>query len=308
MPELPEVETVRRGLAQAMTGATFTTVTQHRPDLRFPFPDRFADRLTGRRIENVGRRAKYLVLDLDEGLVLAAHLGMTGSFRVSAGARETVPGRYYYERGGTAAPKDAPAPAESSTGSPHDHVRFVLDNGVTITYNDPRRFGFMTLVPRAEFDRHPLFRDIGLEPLSEGFDAAALAGLMAGKAAPLKAALLDQRLIAGLGNIYVCEALHRAGLSPRRAAGTLTRKDGSPNRRAIRLAAAIRDVLDEAVAAGGSTLKDYRHTDGELGTFQHGFRAYDRDGQACPHPGCRGLIGRIVQSGRSTFFCGECQR
>ncbi len=187
-------------------------------------------------------------------------------------------------------------------------MRFVLDNGVTITYNDPRRFGFMTLVPRTEFDRHPLFRDIGIEPLSDAFDAAALAGLMAGKAAPLKAALLDQRLIAGLGNIYVCEALHRAGLSPRRAAGTLQRKDGSPSQRAIRLAAAIRAVLDEAVAAGGSTLRDYRHTDGELGTFQHGFRAYDRNGEACPNPGCRGLIGRIVQSGRSTFFCGECQR
>ena len=308
MPELPEVETVRRGLAQAMTGATFATVSQHRPDLRFPFPERFAERLTGRRIESVGRRAKYLILDLDEGLVLAAHLGMTGSFRVSAGSRETVPGRYYYERGGTTAAKAPAASGEPPPGSPHDHVRFVLDNGVTITYNDPRRFGFMTLVLRTEFDRHPLFRGIGLEPLGDGFDAAALAGLMAGKAAPLKAALLDQRLIAGLGNIYVCEALHRAGLSPRRAAGTLTRQDGSPNRRAIRLAAAIRTVLDEAVAAGGSTLRDYRHTDGELGTFQHGFRAYDRNGEACPNPGCRGLIGRIVQSGRSTFFCGECQR
>jgi len=308
MPELPEVETVRRGLAQAMTGATFTTVEQRRPDLRFPFPERFAERLDGRRVEAVGRRAKYLVIDLDDGTVLAVHLGMTGSFRVTAAARgtagghETVPGRYYHARGGPA------SIAGSPVGSPHDHVRFTFDNGVAITYNDPRRFGFMVLVARAAFDAHPLFRAIGVEPLGESFDAATLARLMAGRAAPLKAALLDQRLIAGLGNIYVCEALHRAGLSPRRAAGTLARRDGGPTAGAIRLATAVRAVLDEAVAAGGSTLRDYRHTDGELGTFQHGFRAYDREGEACCNPGCRGTIGRIVQNGRSTFFCGVCQR
>ncbi len=303
MPELPEVETVRRGLAQAMTGATFTGVDQRRAALRFPFPDRFAERLSGRRVEAVGRRAKYLVIDLDDGTVLAAHLGMTGSFRVLAGGGgavvESTPGSFYYGRGAAAA-----AGAES----PHDHVRFAFDTGMTITYNDPRRFGFMVLVERGAFGAHPLFRDIGVEPLGEAFDAGVLARLMAGKAAPLKAALLDQRLIAGLGNIYVCEALHRAGLSPRRAAGTLARVDGRPTARARRLAAAIRAVLDEAVAAGGSTLKDYRHTDGELGTFQHGFRAYDREDEACPNPGCRGVIGRIVQSGRSTFFCAQCQR
>ena len=308
MPELPEVETVRRGLAQAMTGATFTAVDQRRPDLRFPFPERFAERLRGRRVLAVGRRAKYLVVDLDDGTVLAAHLGMTGSFRVMAGGaadgppsepRESLPGSFYYGRGATTAP-GAP--------SPHDHVRFDFDTGASITYNDPRRFGFMVLVEPGGLAAHPLFRGIGVEPLDDGFDAGILARLMAGKAAPLKAALLDQRLIAGLGNIYVCEALHRAGLSPRRAAGTLARADGGPTAGARRLAAAIRAVLDEAVAAGGSTLKDYRHTDGELGTFQHGFRAYDREDAPCPNPGCRGVIGRIVQSGRSTFFCALCQR
>ena len=303
MPELPEVETVRRGLARAMTGATFTAIEQRRASLRFPFPERFAERLAGRRVEAVGRRAKYLVIDLDDGTVLAAHLGMTGSFRVRAGGTaaerpDETPGSFYYGRG---------AAAEPGSVSPHDHVLFTFDTGTTLTYNDPRRFGFMVLVERGGFDAHPLFCAIGVEPLGDGFDARVLARLMAGKAAPLKAALLDQRLIAGLGNIYVCEALHRAGLSPRRAAGTLARADGSPTAQAKRLALAIRAVLDEAVAAGGSTLKDYRHTDGELGTFQHGFRAYDREDEPCPSPGCRGTIGRIVQSGRSTFFCETCQ-
>ena len=304
MPELPEVETVRRGLAQAMTGATFTSVEQRRAGLRFPFPERFAERLGGRRVEDVGRRAKYLVIALDDGSTLAAHLGMTGSFRVAAcgaasRAAESAPGSFYYGRGKATEPGGT---------SPHDHVRFTFDSGTAITYNDPRRFGFMVLVEPGGFDAHPLFRDIGVEPLGRDFDARALARLMAGKAAPLKAALLDQRLVAGLGNIYVCEALHRAGLSPRRAAGTLAKPDGAPTLAAKRLASAIRAVLDEAVAAGGSTLKDFRHADGELGTFQHGFRAYDREDEACPNPKCRGVIGRIVQSGRSTFFCAECQR
>ncbi len=292
MPELPEVETVRRGLAEAMTGATFRRVRQNRLDLRFPFPERFVERLLGRRIEAVGRRAKYLMIDLDDGTVLASHLGMTGSFRIEAGA-ENVPGRYHYTQ----------APA-----GPHDHVRFEFDTGIAITYNDPRRFGFMTLVPRFEVEGHALFRDIGIEPLSEAFDGAALAPLLAGKNAPLKAALLDQRLVAGLGNIYACEALHRAGLSPRRVAATLARKDGSPTMRAHRLAATIRQVLREAVEAGGSTLRDYRQADGSLGTFQHGFRAYGREGGPCMTHNCRGTIQRIVQSGRSTFFCAQCQR
>ena len=297
MPELPEVETVRRGLAQAMTGAIISRVTQNRPDLRFPFPDRFAERLAGRRVTRVGRRAKYLMIDLDDGMVLASHLGMTGSFRLESVADvETsgvVPGTYYHARG---------------TTGPHDHVRFEFQGGLSVTYNDPRRFGFMVLLPRIEVETHALFRDIGIEPLSDAFDGAALARLMAGKEAPLKAALLDQRLIAGLGNIYVCEALHRAGLSPRRAAGTIARRNGAPTTRATRLAAVIKEVLAEAVEAGGSTLRDYRHADGSLGTFQHGFKAYDREDEACLMPNCRGTIRRIVQSGRSTFFCAECQR
>ncbi len=294
MPELPEVETVRRGLAGPMTGAVLAGVTVNRAALRFAFPEAFAARLTGRRVETVGRRAKYLLLDLDDGEVLAMHLGMTGSFRVevpTAGA--TTPGRYYHER---------------STDDRHDHVRFELDSGIAITYNDPRRFGFMTLVARRDLAAHPLFKEIGVEPLSEGFDGLVLSRLLIGRQTPLKAALLDQRLIAGLGNIYVCEALHRAGLSPRRIAGTLARKDGGASARATRLAGTIRTVLEEAVAAGGSSLRDYRHTDGALGTFQHGFRAYDREHAACTTPRCRGTIRRIVQSGRSTFFCGECQR
>ena len=296
MPELPEVETVRRGLALAMTGDTIRRVAQNRPDLRFPFPDLFAERLAGRRIEGVGRRAKYLMIDLDDGLVLAAHLGMTGSFRLEAAGGQgagTVPGRYYHAR---------------SPEGPHDHVRFEFESGLAVTYNDPRRFGFMTLVPRAELGAHPLFRDIGIEPLGNAFDGHHLARLLVGKSAPLKAALLDQRLIAGLGNIYVCEALHRAGLSPRRAAGSIVRQDGTPTVRALRLAQMIRQVLNEAVEAGGSTLRDYRHPDGSLGTFQHGFRAYDREDEPCTAPNCRGIIGRIVQSGRSTFFCAQCQR
>ena len=296
MPELPEVETIRRGLALAMTGDTIRRVAQNRPNLRFPFPDRFAERLAGRRIEAVGRRAKYLMIDLDDGTVLASHLGMTGSFRLEAAGSEegaAVPGRYYHARGHV---------------GPHDHVRFEFASGLAVTYNDPRRFGFMTLLARTEIETHPLFRDIGVEPLGNAFDGPLLARLLAGKATPLKAALLDQKLIAGLGNIYVCEALHRAGLSPRRLAGTIVRRDGGPTQRALRLAETIRQVLNEAVEAGGSTLRDYRHADGALGTFQHGFRAYDREDQPCTAPNCRGIIGRIVQSGRSTFFCAVCQR
>lgn len=293
MPELPEVETVRRGLASAMTGRRIRAVEQRRADLRFPFPERFAARLTGRRVDAVRRRAKYLLLDLDDDTVLACHLGMTGSFRVAAGGEDRVPGAFHHARG---------------EAGPHDHVHFDLDDGTRVTYNDPRRFGFMTLVGRAGIDAHPLFRAIGVEPLGGAFDADVLARLLAGRSASLKAALLDQRLVAGLGNIYVCEALHRAKLSPRRAAGSIVRADGAPTARARRLVQAIRAVLVEAVEAGGSTLRDYRHADGSLGTFQHGFRAYDREEGACVTTGCRGTIRRITQNGRSTFFCGQCQR
>ena len=288
MPELPEVETVRRGLAPVMTGATFSAVEQRRKDLRFPFPDDFAARLAGRRVEAVGRRAKYLMLDLDGGEVLIMHLGMSGSFRIDA----TMPGLFHHDR---------------SKDPAHDHVVFRLSNGASVTYNDPRRFGFMLLEPRAALAEHKLFRDIGIEPLGNELDGALIARLYANKAAPLKAALLDQTLIAGLGNIYVCEALHRAGLSPRRAAGTLARTDGSPVAKADLLAQCIRDVLSEAVEAGGSSLRDHRQADGSLGYFQHTFRVYDREGEPCAN-GCGKLVKRVVQSGRSTFFCGACQR
>jgi formamidopyrimidine-DNA glycosylase len=293
MPELPEVETVRRGLEPAMVGAVVLRVEQRRPDLRFPFPRDFVQSLTGRRIEALGRRAKYLLADLSDGTVLVMHLGMTGRFLVEVAGDARRPGDFHHEHGGDAA---------------HDHVVFHLSGGATITYSDPRRFGFMTLVPRTELDTHPLFAGIGLEPLGNALSGATLAGLFAGKATPLKAALLDQRLVAGLGNIYVCEALHRAGLSPRRLAGTIAGRGGTTTIRAERLATAIRDVLAEAIEAGGSTLRDYAHTDGSLGYFQHAFRVYDREGEPCPRPGCGGTVQRIVQSGRSTFFCPRCQR
>ena len=293
MPELPEVETVRRGLEPVFVGATIQAVDQRRPDLRFPFPASFGERLTGRRVDALGRRAKYLQARLDDGAVLVMHLGMSGSFRIEAAAWSATPGSFHHPR---------------STSSLHDHVVFDLSNGARVVYNDPRRFGFMLLIERDGLAAHPLFARIGVEPLNEAFDGAVLARLFAGRNTPLKAALLDQTLIAGLGNIYVCEALHRAGLSPRRAAGTLTRRDGTPTARAERLAAAIRAVLLEAVAAGGSSLRDHRRTDGSLGYFQHSFRVYDRADDPCPALTCAGSVRRIVQGGRSTFFCPMCQR
>ena len=289
VPELPEVETVRRGLEPTMVGARMIKIDQRRADLRFPFPPDFVERLTGRRVEALARRAKYLLADLDSGDVLVMHLGMSGSFRIDADA----PGVFHHAR-----TKDVA----------HDHVVFHLSNGATITYNDPRRFGFMLLEARTALAEHKFFRDIGIEPLGNELDGALLARLFAGKAAPLKAALLDQTLIAGLGNIYVCEALHRAGLSPRRAAGALAKKNGAATERADLLALCIREVLEEAVAAGGSSLRDHRQADGSLGYFQHNFRVYDREDKACATQGCKGNIKRIVQSGRSTFFCGVCQR
>jgi formamidopyrimidine-DNA glycosylase len=291
VPELPEVETVRRGLEPVMVGARLVAVEQRRPDLRFPFPDAFSERLAGRRIVALGRRAKYLVADLDDANVLVMHLGMSGSFRVESGGSE-----------------NSPAPGAPQKNTAHDHVVFALSTGARIIYNDPRRFGFMDLVPRDALAAHPLFKSLGLEPLGNELDGAALARLFAGRTTSLKAALLDQTLVAGLGNIYVSEALHRAGLSPRRAAGSLARKDGTPTERAHRLAKTIREVLEEAVAAGGSSLRDHRQTNGALGYFQHSFRVYDRELGPCPTPGCGGIIRRITQSGRSTFFCAACQR
>ena len=293
MPELPEVETVRRGLAPVLVGATIEAVDQHRPDLRFPFPEAFAARLTGRRVEALERRAKYLWGRLDDGTVLVMHLGMSGSFRIEAADAIASPGLFHHPRG---------APGL------HDHVALTLSNGVRIVYNDPRRFGFMLLVSAEALASHPLFSGIGIEPLGEDLDGERLARLFAGRTTPLKAALLDQKLIAGLGNIYVCEALHRAGLSPRRAAGTLVRRDGEPTARAVKLAVMIKEVLLEAVAAGGSTLRDHRQADGKMGYFQHSFRVYDCEDDPCPKLTCAGVIKRIVQNGRSTFFCPACQK
>ena len=293
MPELPEVETVRGGLAPVMEGARITRVEQRRPDLRFPFPSDFAARLEGQKVATLGRRAKYLLADLASGDVLVMHLGMSGSFRIEDDARSGIPGDFHHARGKNTA---------------HDHVVLHFEDGRRILYNDPRRFGFMTLVPRATLDIHPLFAHLGIEPLGNRLDGDFLAQAFDGRKTPLKAALLDQRIIAGLGNIYVCEALWRAGLSPRRAAGTLARKDGRPTKRAILLAQVIRDVLGEAVKAGGSSLRDHVQADGSLGYFQHSFAAYDREGEPCRHAGCGGTIARFTQSGRSTFHCPACQR
>jgi formamidopyrimidine-DNA glycosylase len=230
---------------------------------------------------------------LDDANVLVMHLGMSGSFRIGTREGADKPGNFHHPR---------------SQAGLHDHIVFEMSSGARITYNDPRRFGFMLIIPRAELDAHPLFAGMGIEPLGNELDGALLASLFARKSTPLKAVLLDQRLIAGLGNIYVCEALHRAGLSPRRAAGTLARRNGAPTDKAHRLAEVIPQVLNEAVAAGGSSLRDHRQTDGTLGYFQHRFRVYDREGEPCPTPGCAGTIRRMVQSGRSTFFCPVCQR
>jgi formamidopyrimidine-DNA glycosylase len=293
LPELPEVETVRRGLQPVMEGAAFRAVHLRRPDLRFPFPENFAARLTGRRMVALGRRAKYLAGDLDDGTVLVMHLGMSGSFRYERAEASGHPGDFHHPRG-----KDAV----------HDHVVFEMDSGWTVTYNDPRRFGFMTLVERARFDEHPLFAGLGPEPLGNALSTTALAGSLAGRATSLKAVLMDQRTVAGLGNIYVAEALWRARLSPRRAAGTLVRADGRPTERLERLAGAIRETIADAVEAGGSSLRDYVQADGTLGLFQHRFAVYDREDEPCLRPACRGVVKRIVQTGRSTYYCPVCQK
>ena len=288
MPELPEVETVRRGLAPAMEGAHFARVEVRRGDLRWPLPKGFAQRLHGKTVEGLGRRAKYLLADLSSGDVLLMHLGMSGSFRVGKDAK---PGVYYHER---------------SKSTAHDHVVFHMSNGATVTFNDPRRFGSMQLVPRGKLDQEPLLRALGPEPLGNEFDAAMLAKACAGKKTSLKAALSDQRVVAGLGNIYVCEALFRARLSPKRRASTIADRYGRPNEHAERLVDAIKAVLIDAIDAGGSSLRDHRRADGSLGDFQHNFRVYDREGEPCPN--CKGRIKRIVQVGRSTFYCPSCQK
>ena len=295
MPELPEVETVRRGLEPAMEGARFAKVEVHRGDLRWPLAKDFKRRLEGKTVTGLGRRAKYLLADLSSGDVLIMHLGMSGSFHVfqESGGRGKAPGNYYHER---------------AQHSAHDHIVCHMSSGAVVTFNDPRRFGSMKIVPRQELDAEPLLSRLGPEPLGNAFDAAALAHACKGKKTTLKAALSDQRVVAGLGNIYVCEALYRARLSPKRIAATIATKTGAPNERAERLVEGIKAVLNDAIRDGGSSLRDHRLTDGELGMFQHRFRVYDREGEKCPTRGCGGTVKRIVQNGRSTFYCPACQK
>jgi formamidopyrimidine-DNA glycosylase len=293
MPELPEVETVRRGLAPAMEDARFAKVEVRRGDLRWPLPKDFAKRLEGQTVKGLGRRAKYLLADISSGDVLMMHLGMSGSFRVARNGDAKAPGAYYHDKSKLAA---------------HDHVVFHMSNGAVVTFNDPRRFGSMKIVPRAKLGDEPLLRDLGPEPLGNEFDAAMLAAACAGKTTSLKAALLDQTVVAGLGNIYVCEALFRAHLSPKRRASTIADRNGLPNERTRALVDAIKAVLNDAIAAGGSSLRDHRRADGSLGDFQHNFRVYDREGELCPGRACAGKIKRFVQNGRSTFWCPSCQK
>jgi formamidopyrimidine-DNA glycosylase len=293
MPELPEVETVRRGLAPTLVGARILRVELRRPDLRIPFAKDFARKLEGRRIERLDRRAKYLILALDDGGALILHLGMSGSFRIQG------PDEIQTEPLGVFALPRSKDPA-------HDHVVFHLERAQLI-YNDPRRFGLMAIARETDLETHPFFAELGVEPLSNAFDAVVLARLFAGKKTSLKSALLDQKLVAGLGNIYVCEALHRSGLSPDLPAGDLVKAGGAPKAAAEKLARAIRDVLAEAIDAGGSSLRDHRQADGSLGYFQHNFRVYGRTGKACSTTSCRGIIARKAQGGRSTFFCPKCQ-
>lgn len=284
MPELPEVETVRRGLQPVMEGQRIARVETRRDGLRFPFQKDFVTRLEGHVVTGLGRRAKYLMADLDSGDVLLMHLGMSGSFRVVLPEGESKPGAFHYPR------------SENRT---HDHVVFHMASGAMISFNDPRRFGYMKIVAREHLDAEPLLRGLGPEPLGNAFDAAMLAHSCAGKKTSLKAALLDQRVVAGLGNIYVCEALNMARISPLRAAGQIGPAKLKP------LVAAIKSVLIDAIAAGGSTLRDYARPDGQLGYFAKQWRVYGREGEACP---CGGTVVRTVQSGRSSFWCPSCQK
>lgn len=294
MPELPEVETVRRGLLPVLEGARIVKATVNRPDLRWPFPDRMAERLQGAIVTGLRRRSKYILADLDTGETLLIHLGMSGRMLISGQRHNArtpggriIPGVFVQDH---------------AAAQKHDHVVLETEKGVRITFNDPRRFGAMDLMATVDFDRHRLLRDLGPEPLGNAFNDAHLQGAFKGKRAPVKSALLDQRIVAGLGNIYVCEALFRAGISPLRHAGRIA------DHRVASLVPIIRDVLTDAIEAGGSSLRDHRQTSGELGYFQHTFRVYGREGQPCQTPDCTREIRRTVQSGRSSFHCPDCQR
>jgi formamidopyrimidine-DNA glycosylase len=293
MPELPEVETVRRGLQPVMEGSKIVKAETRRKDLRFPFQKDFLARLTGQIVTGLGRRAKYLMADLASGDVLLMHLGMSGSFRVIKDEDTRTPGQFHHPR------------AEDRA---HDHVVFHMSSGAAVVFNDPRRFGYMKIIARQTLEQEPLLKGLGPEPLGNEFDAAMLARACADKKTSLKAALLDQRVVAGLGNIYVCEALYRAHLSPQRLAATLATKKGEPTDHAQRLVAAIHAVLNQAIKAGGSSLRDHRQTSGELGYFQHSFQVYDREGEKCQTAGCSGIVKRFTQNGRSTFWCPKCQK
>ena len=309
MPELPEVETVRRGLQPVMEGSTIVRAEARRKDLRFPFQKDFVARLEGQIVTGLGRRAKYLLADLASGDVLLMHLGMSGSFRVIEGVDQKSPGQFHHPRNEDRA---------------HDHVVFHMSSGAAVVFNDPRRFGYMKIIARHALEGEPLLSGLGPEPLGNEFDAAMLARSCANKKTSLKAALLDQRVVAGLGNIYVCEALFRSQLSPRRLAATLATKaaprksvvagqrkgvaGGEPTDHAKRLVNAIHAVLNQAIKAGGSSLRDHRQTSGELGYFQHSFQVYDREGEKCQTAGCSGIVRRFTQNGRSTFWCPKCQK
>ncbi len=283
MPELPEVETVRRGLAPVMEGVVIKTADVNRPDLRWPFPERMAARLTGQKVERLRRRSKYILADLASGESLLIHLGMSGRMLISGDPL----GQFVHSH---------PAPEK------HDHVVFHMSNGARITFNDPRRFGAMDLLDTATAEKHKLLATIGPEPLGNDFHEAHLVAALKGRNMPIKSALLDQRIVAGLGNIYVCETLYRAGINPTRKAGRIS------SARVAALVPIIRQVLTEAIEAGGSSLKDFRQADGELGYFQHSFDVYGREGEPCRTSDCSSIIGRIVQSGRSSFYCPTCQR
>jgi formamidopyrimidine-DNA glycosylase len=353
MPELPEVETVRAGLEPVLRGRRFVRIEQRRKDLRFPFPERFAERLAGRKVIKLDRRAKYILIHLDAGEVLAVHLGMTGRFSVKLPGRRGVPSPLVPEArlrhdvgegqgGGDCRTSDVevpPTPNPSPQGggesgrrlrrgqaaagegyqlgefthehgddAKHDHLVLTMSGGAVVTYNDARRFGYMTLIPESEIAQDAFFRGLGVEPLSGELNPAYLATRARGRKSDLKAFLMDQRIVAGLGNIYVCEALFRSGLNPWKLAGRIATPTGKPTPAAERLVTAIKAVLQDAIRAGGSTLRDYKQANGELGAFQHSFEVYGREGEPCARRGCRGTVRRKTQGGRSTFYCPACQR